>query len=99
MARGALTNISCALVSEPMPIIGATGALGWGLGMRLTRAGQSVVIGSRSAERAEEAAERVREVVPDGDVEGLVNPEAAQRGPIVFLTVPFRAQSENVNNL
>jgi NADPH-dependent F420 reductase len=67
--------------------------------MRLAKAGQPVVIGSRSAERAEEAAARVREVVSDAEVEGLVNEEAAQRGPIVFLTVPFRAQSENLNNL
>jgi 8-hydroxy-5-deazaflavin:NADPH oxidoreductase len=87
-------------VSEPIPIIGATGALGWGLAMRLARAGQPVVIGSRSAERAEEAADRVlREVTPDADVQGLVNDEAAGKGPIVFLTVPFRAQSENLNNL
>lgn len=86
-------------MSEPIPIVGGTGALGWGLAMRLARAGRPVVIGSRSAERAREAADRVREVVPDAAVDGLVNPEAAQRGPIVFLTVPFRAQSENLNNL
>jgi 8-hydroxy-5-deazaflavin:NADPH oxidoreductase len=86
-------------VNEPIPIIGATGALGWGLAMRLARAGESIVVGSRSAERAEEAAARVREVVPDAAVEGLLNDEAARRGPIVFLTVPFRAQSENLNNL
>jgi 8-hydroxy-5-deazaflavin:NADPH oxidoreductase len=86
-------------MAEPIPIIGATGALGWGLAMRLAAAGRSVVIGSRSAERAEEAAGRVREVVPDADVEGLVNEEAATRGSIVFLTVPFRAHSENLNNL
>jgi NADPH-dependent F420 reductase len=86
-------------VAEPIPIIGATGALGWGLAMRLARAGQPVVIGSRSAERADEAAGRVRAVVGDADVEGLVNGEAATRGAIVFLTVPFRAQSENLNNL
>jgi len=84
---------------EPIPIIGATGALGWGLAMRLAAARQPVVIGSRSVDRAEEAAGRVREVVPDADVEGLVNEDAARRGPIVFLTVPFRAQSENLNNL
>jgi NADPH-dependent F420 reductase len=86
-------------VAEPIPIIGATGALGWGLAMRLAAAGRSVVIGSRSAERADEAAGRVREVVADASVEGLVNEEAAKRGPIVLLTVPFRAQSENLNNL
>jgi 8-hydroxy-5-deazaflavin:NADPH oxidoreductase len=84
---------------EPIPIIGATGALGWGLAMRLAAADQPVVIGSRSAQRAEEAAGRVREAVDGADVEGLVNDEAARRGPIVFLTVPFRAQSENLNNL
>jgi len=39
-------------MSEPIPIIGGTGALGWGLAMRLARAGEHVVIGSRSAERA-----------------------------------------------
>jgi 8-hydroxy-5-deazaflavin:NADPH oxidoreductase len=86
-------------MAESIPIVGATGSLGWGLAMRLASAGQSVVIGSRSAERAEEAAARVREVVGDAEVEGLVNEEAAARGPIVFLTVPFRAQAENLNNL
>jgi predicted dinucleotide-binding enzyme len=38
-------------MSEPIPIIGGTGALGWGLAMRLARAGERVVIGSRSPER------------------------------------------------
>jgi NADPH-dependent F420 reductase len=84
---------------EPVPIIGATGALGWGLAMRLAQAGQPVAIGSRSAERAGEAAERVRDAVPDAEVEGLLNEDAAQRGSLVLLTVPFRAQSENLNNL
>jgi NADPH-dependent F420 reductase len=86
-------------VSEPIPIIGGTGALGWGLAMRWAQVGQPVVIGSRSTDRAAEAAQRVRDVAPDGEVEGLENAEAARRGPIVFLTVPFRAQSENLTNL
>src|SRR4051812_21376150 len=67
--------------------------------MRLAREGVAVVIGSRSAERAEEAADRLREQVPEARVEGLPNEEAARRGPIVLLTVPFRAQSENLTNL
>jgi NADPH-dependent F420 reductase len=86
-------------VDSPVPIIGGTGALGFGLALRLARAGTPVVIGSRSAERAEEAAARVRERVPEGQVEGLENPAAARRGPIVILAVPFRAQSENLANL
>jgi NADPH-dependent F420 reductase len=84
---------------EPIPIIGGTGALGWGLAMRLARADQSVVIGSRSPERAGEAVARLRRAAPDAAAEGLVNEEAARRGPVVFLTVPFRAQAENLNNL
>ncbi len=86
-------------MSEPVPIVGGTGALGWGLALRLARAGQPVAIGSRSPERAGEAVARLRQAAPDAQVEGLLNAEAARRGPIVFLTVPFRAQSENLNNL
>jgi 8-hydroxy-5-deazaflavin:NADPH oxidoreductase len=85
--------------SEPIPIIGGTGALGAGLARRWTQAGVPVVLGSRDAGRAEEAAAKVREAVPDADVSGLQNEGAATKGGIVFLTVPFRAQSENLNNL
>ena len=84
---------------ETIPIVGGTGALGFGLALRFAAAGRPVAIGSRDAGRAEEAAGRVREQVPDAQVEGLDNAEAATRGPIVFLTVPFRAQSENLTNL
>jgi 8-hydroxy-5-deazaflavin:NADPH oxidoreductase len=86
-------------VAEPIPIIGGTGALGYGLAVRLARAGQAIVIGSRKPERAEEAAGKLREAVPGAEIEGLENGEAAKRGQIVFLTVPFRAQSETLTNL
>jgi NADPH-dependent F420 reductase len=84
---------------ETIPIIGGTGALGFGLALRLAAAGRPVAIGSRDAGRAEEAASKVRERVSGAETEGLENTEAAQRGPIVFLAVPFRAQSENLTNL
>ena len=85
---------------EPIPIIGGTGALGWGLALRL--AGQRPPGRDRLPERGAGDARRWSgccEAAPDADAEGLVNEEAARRGPIVFLTVPFRAQSENLNNL
>jgi 8-hydroxy-5-deazaflavin:NADPH oxidoreductase len=85
-------------VAEPIPIIGGTGALGYGLAVRWARSGEQIVIGSRMAERAAEAADRVREAA-GGQVEGLENAGAAARGPIVVLTVPFRAQSETLANL
>lgn len=86
-------------MTEPIPIIGGTGALGYGLGVRLARAGQAIVIGSRKLERAQEAAERLRGDVRGAEVEGLENGEAAKRGPVVFLAVPFRAHSETLTNL
>jgi 8-hydroxy-5-deazaflavin:NADPH oxidoreductase len=87
------------VADSTVPIIGGTGALGFGLALRLTRAGVPVAIGSRDAGRADEAAGRVRERVPEAQVEGLENSDAVRRGPVVLLCVPFRAQSENLANL
>jgi NADPH-dependent F420 reductase len=84
---------------DAIPIIGGTGALGYGLALRWVRAGHAVVIGSRSEERAKETARKLSELAPDAEIEGLANDQAAKQGPVVFLTVPFRAQSENLNNL
>ncbi len=83
----------------PIPIIGGTGALGHGLAVRWAKVGLDVVIGSRDPERAAEAAAKVRAATGSDAVSGLGNEEAAAKGPIVFLTVPFRAQSETLNNL
>jgi 8-hydroxy-5-deazaflavin:NADPH oxidoreductase len=86
-------------VSDAVPIIGGTGSLGYGLAKRWAAAGLEVVIGSRSQERAEEAAAKLRDELPEASVEGLENPEAAKRGAIVVMAVPFRNQSENLTNL
>ncbi len=83
----------------PIPIIGGTGALGAGLALRWAMAGAPVVIGSRSPERAAASAASLRDAVPGASIEALGNEEAARRAEIVFLTVPFRAQSENLTNL
>jgi 8-hydroxy-5-deazaflavin:NADPH oxidoreductase len=80
-------------------IIGASGALGFGLAVRWGRAGVPVVIGSRDATRAQEAAGRAAEAVPGADFMGLENAEAAAAGDVVVLTVPFRNQSETLTNL
>ena len=86
-------------MAEPVTIIGGTGALGFGLAVRLGREGTPVVIGSRAAERAAEAAAKAAQRVPGGTFEGLENPEAAQRAEALFLCVPFRNQAENLGNL
>ena len=83
----------------PVSIIGASGALGFGLAVRWGRAGVPVVIGSRDAGRAQEAADRARAAVPAGTFEGAENAAAATRADLVVLTVPFRNQSETLTNL
>jgi NADPH-dependent F420 reductase len=86
-------------VPEPVCIVGATGALGFGLALRLGREGVPIVIGSRDARRAREAAARAGKHVPDGSFTGLENAEAVTQAPVVVLSVPFRSQSETLTNL
>ena len=84
---------------QTVAIIGGTGALGFGLAIRWAIAGVPIVIGSRDAGRAEEAAAKVMERAGGGEVTGFQNEEAAGRASTVLLSVPFRVQSENLNNL
>jgi NADPH-dependent F420 reductase len=86
-------------LAAPVSIIGASGALGFGLAVRWGRAGVPVVIGSRDPGRADEAARRAHAAVPDGDFTGAENAEAATRADVVVLSVPFRNQSETLTNL
>lgn len=84
---------------EPVSIIGASGALGFGLAVRLAQAGCAVTIGSRDAQRAEQASIRARELVPGGRIAGLRNDIAAARNELLILCVPFRSQAETLANL
>jgi len=81
---------------DSVAILGGTGDQGLGLALRFARAGRPVVIGSRVAERAEEAARKVGEAVPGADVAGLGNAEATTRGRIVILSVPFEHTASTV---
>jgi NADPH-dependent F420 reductase len=80
-------------------IIGASGALGFGLALRLAATGVEITIGSRDAGRAEEAAERARAALPEGRFSGLENAAAAAANELVVLSVPFRSHSETLTNL
>ena len=81
-----------------IPILGGTGALGSGLAKRWAKAGANVVIGSRDAGRAGEAAAKLAGE-SGGSVTGMTNEDAARAADVVFLTVPFRNQSEYLTNL
>ena len=86
-------------MTAPICIVGGTGALGFGLAVRLGRAGVPVVIGSRDGARAQEAAEKARAQIPEGTFSGAGNAEAVTGAEIVILSVPFRSQSETLTNL
>jgi 8-hydroxy-5-deazaflavin:NADPH oxidoreductase len=80
-------------------IIGASGALGFGLAVRLAAAGVEVTIGSRDAGRAQEAAQRALVAVPGGTIAGLDNTAAAAANELVVLSVPFRSHHETVTQI
>src|SRR5947209_4678220 len=83
------------VMSESLPtvaILGGTGKEGSGLALRWAQNGYSLIIGSRSPERAEEAARTLTEKVPGAKVRGTDNVEAARAADIAVLTVPFEAQ-------
>jgi NADPH-dependent F420 reductase len=88
-------------VPDPSPvcIIGASGALGFGLAIRLARTGVPVVIGSRDAARAAETVQRAQTAVHEGSFAGYDNADAVTRAETVILSVPFRNQSETLTNL
>lgn len=76
-------------------IIGGTGPEGKGLAARFARAGMDVLIGSRSAERGEEAAQDVRERA-GGSVRGATNAGAASEAEIIVVTLPYAGQADTL---
>jgi NADPH-dependent F420 reductase len=80
-------------------VIGASGALGFGIAIQLARAGVPIAIGSRDARRAQETLERARAAIPEGAFSAHDNAGAARAARTVILSVPFRNQSETLANL
>ncbi len=72
-----------------LAIIGGTGDLGTGLARRWAKAGYPLVIGSRTADKAEAAAAALAELATGPKPRGMANRQAAEAGEIVVLTVPF----------
>ncbi|MBE1492574.1 NADPH-dependent F420 reductase [Plantactinospora soyae] len=80
-------------------IIGGTGDQGRGLAYRLARAGQRVLIGSRSAARAVQAAEEIGALpgLPDdAAVSGGDNVEVSSRSDVVIIAVPWDGHRDTI---
>ncbi len=82
-------------------IIGGTGPQGQGLGLRFARAGRSVILGSRDADRAAAAAGELAGRLPGGagDITAAANLAAADAADIVLLAVPYGGHDELVRTL
>lgn len=84
--------------SKPtVAIVGGTGALGTGIAARLSAAGYPVVIGSRTREKAEEAAKSLAS--GGGSVKAATNAEAAAAATVVILTVPFANHAAIIDDI
>jgi NADPH-dependent F420 reductase len=84
---------------ETLAFVGGTGPEGLGLAVRFAAAGHAIVIGSRSAERAQDAAAAVRAKVPGVQVEGNLNEEAVKAAEIVLVTIPFAGHRDTLKAL
>jgi NADPH-dependent F420 reductase len=82
-----------------LAFVGGTGPEGLGLAIRLAHAGHAVAIGSRSHERGEEGAAKVREAVPAADATGGENSEVVGDADVVFLTFPYSGQQPTLDAL
>ncbi|WP_103500968.1 MULTISPECIES: NADPH-dependent F420 reductase [unclassified Streptomyces] len=78
-------------------VLGGTGDQGRGLAYRLALAGQRVIIGSRSAERARDIAGD--ELLGPVGVEGAGNAECARRSDIVIVAVPWSGHAATLTDL
>lgn len=86
--------------SRPIAILGGTGPAGMGLALRCARAGETVIIGSRDAQRAEEAVSKINNKAgTQSRVSGMENSAACAAAEILVLTVPFEGQAALLKQL
>ena len=86
--------------SRPIAVLGGTGPAGTGLALRWARSGENILIGSRDAQRAHEAAEKIkREAGNQFRVSGMENSAACAAADILVLTVPFEGQATLLKQL
>jgi len=87
-------------MSRPIAVIGGTGPEGFGLALRWARAGETIIIGSRDAKRAQDAAAKIKDKIgPQAQVSGEENAAACAATDLIVLTVPFEGQADLLKQL
>lgn len=84
---------------KTIAVLGGTGKEGGGLALRWAHKGHAVIIGSRSAERAQEAADAMNATLGGTALRGAANIDAASEADIICLAVPFAAQRSTVEEV
>jgi len=85
---------------RPIAVLGGTGPAGRGLALRWARAGETIIIGSRHAERAQQAAAAIQQKLGgQASISGMENGEACAAADILMLTVPFEGQAALLKQL
>ena len=79
-------------------ILGGTGDLGTGLALRWLKAGHQIIIGSRTSEKAADAAASLRDAGFD-TVEPMENAQAAEAADLVVMTVPFAHHASTLDHV
>ncbi len=79
--------------------IGGTGPEGRGLALRFALAGERILIGSRDADRAQDAADSVRQLAPTIHIDGALNDAVAAQSDMVVVAVPYAAQRPTLEAL
>jgi NADPH-dependent F420 reductase len=86
--------------SRPIAILGGTGPAGAGLALRWARAGETILVGSRDAQRAQEVAGKIKEKAGNqARVSGMENGAACAAADLLVLTVPFEGQAALLKQL
>jgi NADPH-dependent F420 reductase len=86
--------------SRSIAILGGTGPAGLGLALRWARAGEKIILGSRDAQRAQAAADKVKERVgAQASISGVENGAACAACDLLMLTVPFEGQASLLRQL
>ena len=84
---------------ETIAVLGGTGDQGPGLALRWAKAGYTVIIGSRQAEKAEETAAELNAELGADLITGMENAEAARAAEICVLTIMARAHQAALESL
>jgi len=87
-------------MSRAIAVLGGTGPEGFGLALRWAKAGETVIIGSRDAKRAQEAAEKIKlKVGANAQVSGEDNVAACAAADLLVLTIPFEGHASLLKQL